>query len=59
MIRYPDHQVIEIAYSLGFNSASAFTRAFRRRYDLAPQDHRLMAAQRMGNARNVAGRIDQ
>jgi len=63
LVRYPDRQVIEIAYSLGFNSASAFTRAFRRRYDLAPQDHRLMAAQRMGKAmpgnRNVAGWIDQ
>ena len=63
LVRYPDRQVIEIAYSLGFNSASAFTRAFRRRYDLAPQDHRLMAAQRIGRAaqgnRSVAGRIDQ
>jgi AraC-like DNA-binding protein len=46
LVRYPDRQVIEIAYSLGFNSASDFTRAFRRSYGMSPQDHRLMAAQR-------------
>ncbi|WP_191487616.1 helix-turn-helix domain-containing protein [Pseudomonas sp. FEN] len=63
LVRYPDRQVIEIAYSLGFNSASAFTRAFRRGYDLSPQDHRLMAAQRMEKAaadnRKISGRVGQ
>ena len=46
LVRYPNRQVIEIAYSLGFKSASDFTRAFSRRYGMSPQDHRIMAAQR-------------
>ncbi len=47
LVRYPDRQIIEIAYSLGFNSASDFTRAFRRHYGMPPQDHRFMVMQKM------------
>jgi AraC-like DNA-binding protein len=42
LIRYPHIAVIEIAYGLGFKSASDFTRAFRRTYDIAPQDFRAL-----------------
>ncbi|WP_426117101.1 helix-turn-helix transcriptional regulator [Pseudomonas sp. DSP3-2-2] len=48
IVRYPNRQIIEIAYSLGFNSASDFTRAFRRHYDMSPQDHRVLALQKIG-----------
>lgn len=48
IVRYPDRQIIEIAYSLGFNSASDFTRAFRRHYGMSPQDHRFLAIRKMG-----------
>ncbi|MFS2196887.1 helix-turn-helix domain-containing protein [Pseudomonas sp. Pseusp88] len=40
---YRDRQITEIAYSLGFNSASDFTRAFRRHYGMSPQDHLFLA----------------
>lgn len=43
LIRHPHRAVIEIAYGLGFKSASDFTRAFRRAYDMAPQDFRALA----------------
>ena len=43
LIRYPHMAVIEIAYGLGFKSASDFARAFRRAYDMAPQDFRAFA----------------
>jgi AraC-like DNA-binding protein len=43
LIRYPHMAVIEIAYGLGFKSASDFARAFRRAYDMAPQDFRALA----------------
>jgi AraC-like DNA-binding protein len=33
---------MEIAYGLGFSSASDFTRAFRRAYGMAPQDFRAL-----------------
>jgi AraC-like DNA-binding protein len=46
LVRFPHLAVIDIAYGLGFNSASDFTRAFRRAYDMAPQDLRAHAAQR-------------
>lgn len=46
LVRYPNRQVIEIAYSLGFKSASDFTRSFSRSYGMSPQDHRIKAAQR-------------
>ncbi len=40
LVRYPHLAVMEIAYGLGFGSASDFTRAFRRAYDLPPQEFR-------------------
>jgi AraC-like DNA-binding protein len=43
LIRFPHVAVMEIAYGLGFKSASDFTRAFRRAYDMAPQDFRALA----------------
>ncbi len=36
-------KVSEIAYGLGFKSASDFTRAFRRTYDMAPLELRDLA----------------
>jgi AraC-like DNA-binding protein len=44
LVRFPDIPVIEIAYGLGFNSASDFTRAFRRGFGLPPQDLRMTTA---------------
>jgi len=38
--RYPHRPVIEVAYGLGFNSASDFNRAFRRAYEMSPGDFR-------------------
>jgi AraC-like DNA-binding protein len=35
--------VADIAYGAGFKSASDFTRAFRRAFDMAPQDFRAAA----------------
>ncbi len=40
--RYPNIAVVEIAYGLGFNSASDFNRAFRRAYDMSPSDFRAL-----------------
>ncbi|NMM36766.1 MAG: helix-turn-helix domain-containing protein [Glaciimonas sp.] len=40
LVRFPDLAVMNIAYGLGFKSASDFTRAFRRAYAMAPQDLR-------------------
>jgi AraC-like DNA-binding protein len=40
LIRYRQAMVMEIAYGLGFKSASDFTRAFRRAYGVAPQEYR-------------------
>lgn len=45
LIRYPHLQVIDIAYGLGFKSASDFTRAFRRAYGMSPQDARARASE--------------
>jgi AraC-like DNA-binding protein len=47
LVKHPQRQVIEIAYGLGFNSASDFTRAFRRSYGISPQNHRTMALNRL------------
>lgn len=41
--RYPNKAVVEIAYGLGFNSASDFNRAFRRAFDMSPLDYRMFA----------------
>jgi AraC-like DNA-binding protein len=43
LVRFPHLHVIDIAYGLGFNSASDFTRAFRRAFGLSPQDARVRA----------------
>ena len=40
LVQYPHLAVMDIAYGLGFKSASDFTRAFRRAYDMSPQDLR-------------------
>ncbi|QQC67073.1 helix-turn-helix domain-containing protein [Paraburkholderia ginsengisoli] len=43
LVRFPQRQVAEIAYGLGFKSPSDFNRAFRRAFDLSPQDLRACA----------------
>jgi AraC-like DNA-binding protein len=43
LARFPHMAVTNIAYGVGFKSASDFTRAFRRAYGMAPQDFRAMA----------------
>lgn len=43
LVRFPQLQVMEIAYGLGFQSASDFTRAFRRAFGMSPQDMRARA----------------
>ncbi|CAB3777805.1 Transcriptional activator FeaR [Paraburkholderia ultramafica] len=40
--RYPHKAIVEVAYGLGFNSASDFNRAFRRAYDMSPSDFRAL-----------------
>ncbi|HYS63702.1 MAG TPA: AraC family transcriptional regulator [Paraburkholderia sp.] len=51
LVRFPQLQVAEIAYGLGFHSASDFTRAFRRAFDMSPQDMRVRALDlQAGNA---------
>ncbi|MGH8160373.1 MAG: helix-turn-helix domain-containing protein [Rhodanobacter sp.] len=43
LVRFPHLPVIDIAYGLGFKSASDFTRAFRRTFYMNPQDMRARA----------------
>lgn len=52
LVRYPALPVTDIAYGVGFRSASDFTRAFRRAFGMAPQDLRAVAlkAARAGRA---------
>jgi len=57
LIRYPHLAVIEIAYGLGFKSASDFTRAFRRAYDMAPQDFRALADKMVQTQRQASMRV--
>jgi AraC-like DNA-binding protein len=45
IVRFPDLAIKDIAFGLGFASASDFTRAFRRAFGLSPQDFRKQAAQ--------------
>jgi AraC-like DNA-binding protein len=40
LVRFPSVPITEIAFSVGFRSASDFTRAFRRAYGFAPQEVR-------------------
>jgi AraC-like DNA-binding protein len=49
LVRFPGMAVIDVANTLGFKSASDFTRAFRRAYDIAPHEVRL----------NERGAVDQ
>jgi AraC-like DNA-binding protein len=41
LVQFPQIPVKDIAYSVGFKSASDFTRAFRRAYDIAPNEVRV------------------
>ena len=41
--KYPQRAVMEIAFGLGFKSASDFNHAFRRAYDMTPLDFRRQA----------------
>jgi len=50
LVKFPDRAVLEIAYGLGFKSAQDFSRAFRRAYDMAPQDLRSQASQRIAQS---------
>ncbi|SAL41918.1 AraC family transcriptional regulator [Caballeronia peredens] len=43
LARFPNLQIADIAFGLGFKSASDFTRAFRRAFDASPQEMRLRA----------------
>lgn len=43
--RFPNIELKNIAYGLGFNSASAFSRSFRREFGIAPKDLREHLAQ--------------
>jgi len=47
LVKFPNLPVLDIAYGLGFKSASDFSRAFRRTYEMAPQDLRFIASQRL------------
>jgi AraC-like DNA-binding protein len=43
LARFPNLQIADIAFGLGFKSASDFTRAFRRAFDVSPLEMRLRA----------------
>ncbi|MCY0853805.1 helix-turn-helix domain-containing protein [Cupriavidus sp. D39] len=43
LVQFPNLPVVEIAFGLGFSSASDFTRAFRRTYGMSPSDLRVEA----------------
>jgi len=43
LVHFPQLQVAEIAYGMGFKSASDFTRAFRRAFSMSPLDMRARA----------------
>ncbi|ACC74683.1 helix-turn-helix transcriptional regulator [Paraburkholderia phymatum] len=45
LVRYPHALVVDIAFGLGFKSASVFTRAFRRVYGMAPQEYRALGGE--------------
>jgi AraC-like DNA-binding protein len=47
LIRHPHLAVVEIAYGLGFKSASDFTRAFRRTYHMTPLDFRALVSRKL------------
>ncbi|SAL59629.1 helix-turn-helix transcriptional regulator [Caballeronia telluris] len=56
LVRFPHLQVTDIAYGLGFKSASDFTRAFRRAFDMSPQDARLRS---LDLRRDAAARVSR
>ncbi|MFL9866536.1 helix-turn-helix domain-containing protein [Paraburkholderia fungorum] len=41
LVRFPGVPIKDVGYSVGFKSASDFTRAFRRAYEMTPQEVRL------------------
>ncbi|MFM0213575.1 helix-turn-helix domain-containing protein, partial [Paraburkholderia sediminicola] len=41
LVRFPGVPIKDVGYSVGFKSASDFTRAFRRAYEMTPQEMRL------------------
>jgi len=47
--------ISEIAYGLGFASPSDFSRAFRRAYDMAPQDLRMLSFSRTASTNGIYG----
>jgi len=49
LVKSPNLPVLDIAYGLGFKSASDFSRAFRRTYEMAPKDLRFIASQHLRN----------
>lgn len=57
LVQFPDLTVMEIAFGLGFKSASDFTRAFRRAYDMSPQDLRAQASQHAGGPSTAADEV--
>jgi AraC-like DNA-binding protein len=46
LVNFPSMPIKDVAYSLGFGSPSAFTRAFRKAFDIAPHDIRVTGQQR-------------
>lgn len=48
---FPHRPIMDIAYGLGFNSASSFNHAFSRAYGMAPQEFRWQALQRLDASR--------
>lgn len=51
LVKYPNLRAADIGYGVGFKSASDFTRAFRRAYEVAPQDFRSMSKRGSGRRR--------
>lgn len=52
LISFPHVQVQDVAYGLGFSSPQDFSRAFRRTFDLAPQDFRALVLERKRREEN-------
>nr|MBF0683636.1 AraC family transcriptional regulator [Pseudomonas sp.] len=56
LVRNPGRAITEIAYGLGFNSPSDFSRAFRRAYGYSPSDVRMQLAKGMAQSSHT---VDQ
>lgn len=52
LVVHPHRSVAEIAYGMGFGSASDFARAFRRAFDMTPQEMRTQALARLHDNTN-------